>query len=123
MYTPRLKTKYYEEIQPALKETFGYSSIMAIPKLQKIVVLYDDELQEVDFSFTVSGFDELEVLRRPVQNRCFKHGNLLSGGFITAQGLPNFLLNAQFRAVAFVPRLASATGQLCEFRLFAVKQR
>ena len=38
MYTPRLKTKYYEEIQPALKEQFGYSSIMAIPKLQKISV-------------------------------------------------------------------------------------
>ena len=38
MYTPRLKTKYYEEIQGALKETFGYTSVMAIPKLQKISV-------------------------------------------------------------------------------------
>ena len=38
MYTPRLKSKFYEEIQPALKETFGYSSIMAIPKLQKISI-------------------------------------------------------------------------------------
>lgn len=33
---PRLKTKYYEEIQPTLKETFGYTSIMAVPRLKKI---------------------------------------------------------------------------------------
>ncbi|HAW52897.1 MAG TPA: 50S ribosomal protein L5 [Flavobacteriales bacterium] len=38
MYTPRLKTKYNEEIQPALKEMFGYSSSMAIPKLLKISI-------------------------------------------------------------------------------------
>ena len=38
MYTPRLKTKYAEEIQPGLKETFGYSSVMAIPRLKKIVL-------------------------------------------------------------------------------------
>ena len=38
MYTPRLKTKYNEEILPALKEQFGYSSVMAIPKLQKISI-------------------------------------------------------------------------------------
>ena len=38
MYTPRLKTKYAEEIQPALKEQFGYSSTMAIPKLKKIAI-------------------------------------------------------------------------------------
>ncbi|MEQ8324645.1 MAG: 50S ribosomal protein L5 [Vicingaceae bacterium] len=38
MYTPRLKTKYQEEIKPALKEQFGYSSIMAVPKLHKIAI-------------------------------------------------------------------------------------
>jgi large subunit ribosomal protein L5 len=38
MYTPRLKTKYAEEIQPSLKEMFGYSSSMAIPKLLKISI-------------------------------------------------------------------------------------
>lgn len=38
MYTPRLKTKYAEEIQPSLKEMFGYTSPMAIPKLLKISI-------------------------------------------------------------------------------------
>lgn len=38
METARLKTKYQEEILPALKEAFGYSSVMAIPKLEKISI-------------------------------------------------------------------------------------
>lgn len=37
-YVPRLKTKYEEEIVPKLKEDFGYSSIMQVPKLVKISV-------------------------------------------------------------------------------------
>lgn len=36
MYTPRLKTKYREEIVPALIKQFNYSSIMEAPVLQKI---------------------------------------------------------------------------------------
>ena len=37
-YVPTLKTKYKEEIVPALTEQFGYSSVMQVPKLQKIVI-------------------------------------------------------------------------------------
>lgn len=37
-YTPRLKSKYKEEIRPALKEKFGYANPMQIPKIEKIVV-------------------------------------------------------------------------------------
>lgn len=37
-YTPRLKTKYKDEIRPALKEKFGYKNPMQIPKIEKIVV-------------------------------------------------------------------------------------
>jgi len=36
--TPRLHTKYQEEIKGALKEKFNYKSIMEVPKLEKIVV-------------------------------------------------------------------------------------
>lgn len=35
---PRLKTKYREEIVPALKEKFGFENIMETPKLEKIVL-------------------------------------------------------------------------------------
>jgi len=34
----RLKQRYEKEIVPALKKEFGYSNVMAIPKIEKIVV-------------------------------------------------------------------------------------
>jgi large subunit ribosomal protein L5 len=37
-YTPRLKKKYDEEVVPAMTEKYGYSSIMAVPKLLKIAL-------------------------------------------------------------------------------------
>ena len=37
-YTPRPQVKYKEEIVAALKEEFGYKSIMQVPKLEKIVL-------------------------------------------------------------------------------------
>ena len=37
-YTPRLKTKYKEEIISTLNEQFGYKSIMQVPKLEKICI-------------------------------------------------------------------------------------
>jgi large subunit ribosomal protein L5 len=37
-YTPTLKKKYNEEIIPSLKKEFNYSSVMQVPKLEKIVL-------------------------------------------------------------------------------------
>ena len=37
-YVPTLKKKYQEEIIPALKKEFDYSSVMQVPKLEKIVL-------------------------------------------------------------------------------------
>jgi len=38
MYTPALKTKYKDEIVPALMKEFAYKSIMQVPRLEKIVL-------------------------------------------------------------------------------------
>jgi len=38
MYTPRLKSKYAEEVIPALKKEFGYKSSMEIPRIEKIIL-------------------------------------------------------------------------------------
>ncbi len=38
MATARLKSRYLEEIRPALVEQFGYSSVMQAPKIQKVTV-------------------------------------------------------------------------------------
>ena len=37
-YTPRLKTEYQARIRAAMKEKFGYTNEMQIPKLDKIVL-------------------------------------------------------------------------------------
>lgn len=37
-YIPRLKTKYKDEIAPALMKKFAYENVMQIPKLEKITV-------------------------------------------------------------------------------------
>ncbi len=37
-YTPRLQTKYVEQIIPALKKELGVENVMALPKLEKIVL-------------------------------------------------------------------------------------
>lgn len=58
-YVPRLKTRYQEEIVPALMKRFGYKSIMEVPRLVKISVnkgvgeaplnkkILDDAVEEV----------------------------------------------------------------------------
>ena len=38
MYAPALKTKYKDEIVPALMKEFGYKTIMQVPKLEKITL-------------------------------------------------------------------------------------
>jgi large subunit ribosomal protein L5 len=38
MYTAALKTRYKDEIVPALMKEFGYKSIMQVPRLDKIVI-------------------------------------------------------------------------------------
>jgi large subunit ribosomal protein L5 len=37
-YVPALKTRYYDEIVPVLKEQFGYANTMQVPRLVKISV-------------------------------------------------------------------------------------
>lgn len=38
MYTPALKQKYKDEIVPALMKEFKYSTVMQVPRLEKIVI-------------------------------------------------------------------------------------
>ena len=37
-YRPRLKTKYLEEVMPALSKEFGYDNVMQIPKVEKVII-------------------------------------------------------------------------------------
>ena len=37
-YVPRLKTRYAEEVVPKLQKEFGIDNVMAVPRLEKIVL-------------------------------------------------------------------------------------
>jgi large subunit ribosomal protein L5 len=37
-YAPRLKTRYEQELRPALKDTLEFSSVMQVPRIEKITV-------------------------------------------------------------------------------------
>ena len=37
-YIPRMKTRYLEQVHPRLKEAFGYSNDLQVPRLEKIVL-------------------------------------------------------------------------------------
>ena len=56
---PRLKTKYHNEIAPALKEHFGYKNVMQIPKLVKISVSQGVGAATQDKKMVDNAIDEI----------------------------------------------------------------
>ncbi len=59
MYVPTLKSKYKEEIVPALMKDFGYKSVMQVPRLEKIVVNQGVGQAIADKKLLESGVKEL----------------------------------------------------------------
>lgn len=55
MAEAKLYTEYKKEIMPKLKEEFGYENVMAIPKLQKIVI-------NVGFGEAINDAKALDVI-------------------------------------------------------------
>ncbi len=62
MYVPALKTKYREEIIPALMKEFGYKTVMQVPKLEKIVLNQGVGQAIADKKLLESGVKELTDL-------------------------------------------------------------
>lgn len=61
-YIPRLKTKYREEIVPQLMEKFQYSSVMEVPRLQKISVNRGIGMATQDKKLAQEAADELTLI-------------------------------------------------------------
>lgn len=61
-YIPRLKTKYKEEIAPALKEQFGYKSTMEIPELTKISLNQGLGAAITDKKIIDKGIEEMTMI-------------------------------------------------------------
>ena len=70
----RLKTRYQKEIMPALQKEYSYSNIMAVPKLEKIVVNIGLGEAIQNPKLLDSAMDELGTItgQRPVINRARK---------------------------------------------------
>ncbi|WP_445384287.1 50S ribosomal protein L5 [Robiginitalea sp. IMCC44478] len=61
-YVPRLKKEYKERIMKALTEEFGYSNVMEVPKLQKIVVSRGVGAAVADKKLIDHAVDELTMI-------------------------------------------------------------
>jgi large subunit ribosomal protein L5 len=62
MANPRIKEKYQNDIVPALKEKFQYTSIMQVPKLTKIVVNKGIGAAVADKKLVDQGVEELSLI-------------------------------------------------------------
>jgi large subunit ribosomal protein L5 len=61
-YTPRLKTKYHEEIVPALMKEFNYRNGMQVPKLKKISVNQGLGIAIADKKLIDTGIEEMTLI-------------------------------------------------------------
>ncbi len=70
----RLKDKYRNEVIPALKKEFGYSNVMAVPKIEKVVVNMGLGEATSNAKIVDMGADELARItgQKPVTRRAKK---------------------------------------------------
>jgi large subunit ribosomal protein L5 len=61
-YVPRLKQQYEDEIRPALKDELGLSSIMQVPRIQKITLNMGVGEAKTDAKQLDAAMDELTII-------------------------------------------------------------
>jgi len=113
----RLKTRYLEEIRPALIERFGYSSVMQAPKLEKITLNMGVGLAKQDSKMLKAAQDQLAAIagQAPSVRRARKS----IAAFKLREGMPvgvAVTLRAE-RGYEFLDRLVSiAIPRIRDFR-------
>ena len=82
----RLKERYDKEVAPALKKEFGYANVMAIPKIEKIVVNMGLGEATQNAKIVDTGADEVARItgQKPVATRAKKS----IAQFKVRQGMP-----------------------------------
>ena len=115
--TARLKTRYLEEIRPALVARFGYSSVMQAPRLEKITVNMGVGLAKQDSKMLKAATDQLATIagQQPSVRRARKS----IAAFKLREGMPvgvAVTLRAE-RSYEFLDRLISiAIPRIRDFR-------
>jgi large subunit ribosomal protein L5 len=113
----RLKTRYLDEIRPALIERFGYSSPMQAPKLEKVVLNMGVGMAKQDSKALKAAQDQLATIagQRPSVRRARKS----IAAFKLREGMPVGIavtLRAE-RGYEFLDRLVSiAIPRIRDFR-------
>ena len=113
----RLKTRYLEEIRPALISRFGYSSVMQTPKLEKVTVNMGVGLAKQDSKMLKAASEQLATIagQQPSVRRARKS----IAAFKLREGMPVGLavtLRGE-RGYEFLDRLVSiAIPRIRDFR-------
>ena len=70
----RLREKYQKDVVPALKKEFGYTNVMAVPKIEKVVVNMGLGEATSNVKIVDTGADELARItgQKPVTRRAKK---------------------------------------------------
>ena len=76
--TPRLRSKYKDEVIPALMKRFGYKSVMQVPQLEKIAInrgvngaVNDKKLIDI----------AIDVIKKIEQKKCSYYVQKLTSAF------------------------------------------
>jgi large subunit ribosomal protein L5 len=115
--TARLKTRYLEEIRPALMERFGYSTVMQAPRLEKITINMGVGDAKQDSKVLEAATEQLATIagQRPSVRRARKS----IAQFKVREGMPvgvSVTLRGE-RAFEFLDRLTSvALPRVRDFR-------
>ena len=114
----RLKDKYTKEIVPALKEKFGYKSVMQVPALKKIVVnrgvgaatgdkkLIDSSLEEIT---TITGQKAVATMSKKAISNFKLRENMPIGVKVTLRGDKMYEFLDRLTTVA-LPRVRDFKG-------------
>lgn len=94
-YTPRIKTKYYDDVVGALTEQFQYDNVMRVPRLTKIVINSSSKDAVANSKILDSVVEELSLIagqkavvtraRRSVANFKLREGMPI-GARVTLRG-------------------------------------
>jgi large subunit ribosomal protein L5 len=113
----RLREKYVKEVAPVLKKEFGYGSVMAIPKIEKIVV--NMGLGEATSNAKIMDVATDELARITGQKPVVRRAKKSIAQFKVREGMPvglSVTLRRE-RAYEFLDRLMSvAIPRIRDFR-------
>ena len=82
----RLKEKYFKEVVPSLKEKYNYTTLMAVPKIEKIVINMGVGEAKENSKFLDGALKDLELITgaKPIVTRAKKS----IAGFKIREGAP-----------------------------------